>query len=274
MIKFFNKFKDWKKNIKYVQVFEINIVFNDSTIFDKLERELSKFYSIAEELKILTGQYNKKFIQEDTYITERHKTKQLYLESKDLIPGSIFHGVLQISSYINDKRDIDNSTVRCISKLYPEVLLQYVLSEFHSSINYITLSNPTLSSWDYRTSLTSYKYRKGIRISHDSFPPYPKKVDVSNRPGRNGQIGKCNFRGANEYWFGKSYFNCVGKERILAFKDADRIETLENEIVHIKLFDEENYWDDFAQDKLASFRYHLGVKDIEKRHTASNTKKS
>lgn len=109
--------------------------------------------------------------------------------------------------------------------------------------------------WENGKELPSYKYRGGLKVY------YNKKfdiemVDISDRPGRSTELEEICFQGGHEYWFGPAIFHLFPKDTLLSFPEAKEIE---NDIIHIKLFDLQDYWKPFAQEKLRKLRNHLGI---------------
>lgn len=85
-------------------------------------------------------------------------------------------------------------------------------------------------------------------------------------------IGNCYFKGASEYYFGPRIFNKISIEKILSFKNAEKIEKLKHNLIYVKLFDQQDYWEDFAQDRLRAFRKHLMIDELESRFLSTINK--
>jgi len=242
---------------------------------DSLKRNIKNWIKTIPDLKL------KNFITENGFEPTIHKGlnfKNQYrsFESYDtlydeLIGDTIFSPRLNYGFTSDETRDWQSCYFDLISELYPQETIEEIINDSCDLIYMIMVSNPINYSWEMQYSVGAYKFKKGINIILDP-KSRRKKVDISKRHGRMTAIGNCYFKGASEYYFGPRIFNKISIEKILSFKNAEKIEKLKHNLIYVKLFDQQDYWEDFAQDRLRAFRKHLMIDELESRFLSTINK--
>jgi len=260
-----NLYIDWKKNIKFEEVFELNVLF-DISYSDSLKRNIKNWIKTIPNLKLKNFILERGFeptIRKGPNVKNQYRSFESYDTLFDeLIGDSIFSPRLNYGFTSDETRDWQSCYFNLISELYPQETIEEIINDSCDLIYMIMVSNPINFSWEMQYSVGAYKFKKGIDIVLDP-KSRKKKVDISKRHGRMTAIGNCYFKGASEYYFGPRIFNKISIEKILAFKNAEKIEKLKHNIIYVKLFDEQDYWEDFARKRLADFRAHLEIDRLE-----------
>jgi hypothetical protein len=62
-------------------------------------------------------------------------------------------------------------------------------------------------------------------------------IDISGNPGRKKLVSEMWLMSCWKMWFGKHFYEQVPKEKLLSFSSANEVEELENEVIHITLYE-------------------------------------
>jgi hypothetical protein len=263
--KLFRSFIDWKNNIKFVPMYELNAVFKDSNLIENFRNEFGNIQSLIED-SILKEHLKSTELKSEPFDFGAHfHGQKFWTECEPLIGNSPYHRSISFQSIVRENHGSNNSSINCKVEDYPNLLIQFTLKKFYSNLFILSVSNTSLRSWDTNTHPNNYKYINGIKFYIDPVSR-SKKVDISDRPGRPASLSNFYFRGAHEYWFGENAYEYFSKRRILDFRNASIVEELENRITHVKLFEMEQYWEVFAQERLAEFRKHLNIDELENQY--------
>jgi hypothetical protein len=115
----------------------------------------------------------------------------------------------------------------------------------------------------YKTHKRPYAHLK--RMEHRIGLPILAKVDISENPGRQTLTYAMKLMAAPEMWFGPGCWDYFDKTRGASFPDAEEIQTLEGDIVYVRLFDwtTPDYEAGQILDLQERFRKWVGMDEVE-----------
>ena len=268
MISFLNRYIDWKKNIKFEEVFEFNFLF-DFSLSENIVDFASTWVKELNDSSILSC-IEKSGYEHNLYKNYNYKNQFVMFESHkinvdELIGNTIYSPTYNVGITNDQSKDYKSSYINLISRKYPQKFIDMILNQSTNYLHLLIISNPTNTYWDKNTSIGSYKFQKGINIIKD--PASGRDiVDITKRNGRIRSLENYYFKGGSEYYFGSSIFDKIPAKKILSFKNADKVEQVNSELIYVKLFEEKDYWKDFAQQRLADFVEALGIDNLERQY--------
>ncbi len=154
-------------------------------------------------------------------------------------------------------------------RLTAQINFDYISNDF-SFVNYYmnfhgfiaaSLYENNYVLWQSERVPGHYKYKGGLKIFRNQYGE--KEVDLSDRPGRRAHHPKFTYCGASQMWFGEAFYNIIPKEKICSFDKALAINQLENNVLHVHLY--ETIFDGDRPDNQAvqrAFREHLEIDKI------------
>ena len=267
-MKIINKFISWKKNIEFVQMYELNAFWESSDTIHHIIKNIELISNLINDIHLKNNLTRANLISEPLNISKTLNSKKFWYECEPLIGGSPYQRYISFNSNLKSNHKINRSSLTCLLENKQDNLINYLINNFTTKLYIITHSNTSLQSWDNATNPSQYRYKGKLIIYKDPNSNFDK-IDISNRPGRSAFIGNFPFKGGHEYWFGEQAYNVLSKKNILAFSQAQEVNELENNIVHVKLFEMHQYWEEFAQARLAAFRKHLNIDTLEKKFLKS-----
>lgn len=257
----FNKFINWKRNIQEIEYFGIIAFFNSElTNLNTVKNEVYKLFNLVPDQRL-----KNKLLSNDIQFESDDYGSRYFCELESDV-REIVKSDFGLSHNIIKKQGVDmisfsfklDSTDR---NLFNE------LSKING-LTFMIVNNPYYILWENNDRPNSYTYKGGIKTYFcNTFQM--EKVDISDRPGRFAKLGNIRFSGGSEYWFGTSFFKLVSKEKILKFKDANKIEECANNVVHIDLMNHSSYWSKESQQRLLNLRNYLGIDDLETKYLTS-----
>ncbi len=258
----FKKFINWQKNIQPTIIYcGLSVVFDKHSIsFETLEKEMLNLVPYLSDEILKERLKSEKLSREKT-----NSRRTLFCDFNYPIDDRSFisrnFGIYEINRYkysIMERLGVTFKMDSCSG-----LLIQNLIAT--KGFKLLILYNPYFKRWENNHSKGSYKYRGGLKIYYDTTFKM-EKIDLSKRPGRMTVLEHFTYLGGSDYWFGTDYFDIISKKQLLAFKEADLVEELQNGIVHIKLFEMEEYWTEKSQNRLWALREYLKIDQLEEEY--------
>ncbi len=246
-----DNFIHWKKNIKRVPLTGYSFIINSETlnihdVKEQIENICSKIGSPKINEVLLNNKL--KYHSNETFIEYYFHIAKL----NEALLGKM------IDIRISERIDITRGKILSGKFIFDSQIDDFELFLLRLDIKLIIKLNPHYTAWENMNAPTHYKYKYGLKVFFSEMFQ-TKMVDISDRPGRSQWKSGFFFQGGSDYWFGKSFFQYIPKSELISFKDCIVNEELENEVIHIKLFELMDYWKDENQLRLASLRKLLKV---------------
>lgn len=246
-----NKITSWKKNIKYQERYKFSCAYNISKLSGKTLDSLasdSLKYVKHDGLKKVISKSNPDFDPLHNVKTIEHYSDESMNPIRTAISWRIEPARIKNVdlNYINtgyELNEVNNNLINCWNA-FPGFTLSY-------------LRNPSFTVLENKKVLSSYKYKRGLKILYESAGE--KYVDISDRPGRINLTKNFPWHGAMEYWIGRGIENTIPFNSVASNPNIGNITMINDDIIHIKICDWRDYWNDESQRRIHNLRTLLKV---------------